>query len=186
MQYLLREEVRDALNYTISTDYHILHRVLLLRSEACEFDPEIVAVLLELVLIGYLPVIEVAHHEDMLSSLCLASSISTESNLSRIVVVVVDTHIYTCWACLQFWDTSHASERLGLCLLVACGSCKFEVVVATLAEGIAMLDLSALSLLHELTIDIEFERSLLGRLAAELNDITHRRDLGDSIGEDSS
>ena len=81
MQNFLRIEIRNLLNYSISTHYYVLHSIFLLWNQICNLQPKIVTILFHLILIGDCPIIEITHNKHMLSRI-----INSRFHLNNLII----------------------------------------------------------------------------------------------------
>ena len=90
MQHFLRIQIRDLLLHAIRTLHSILKTILLTGGQTRQRDPEIIAVLIELIVSAQLPIRHIAQQEHALGRLRLAGRIRTQRH-RRTICSVIDT-----------------------------------------------------------------------------------------------
>ena len=155
VQEFLGIEIRDTYHLAIRTHNSILHGIFLLRSKTREFNPEISTIgsLLELIVVGDGPVVEIAYYKDMLSRFGLATSVGTKSDLSIIVLVVIDAIDDTRRAIGKRRIVRNTSASCSSSCFVSRSHGEFEVVVALLVQCLGVRHLGTRSGFNYLAVE---------------------------------
>ena len=187
MQYFLRVEIRDTYDLAICTHHNVLHCILCIRSQTCELDPEICAIvsLLELVIIRDCPIIEITYHKDMFSRLGLATCISTEGYFGLIVLIIVDTIDDTCRAISLGRRRRYACKSIGSYCFCTIISRELKVVVTLLSQSVLVCKLCTCRCFHYFTIEFESKISRHCRITSNRNFVIYRRNTWELIDRNS-
>ena len=138
MKHFLRVEVRDAHDLAIRTYNNILHSILLTRVKSSEFNPEVCTIvsLLELVVVGDSPVVEITYHEDVFRRSRFASCICTKGYFARVFLIIVNTIQNPRRAVCLGRIIWHAGKDRGSGCFLARNSRKLNVIVALFSESV--------------------------------------------------